>query len=258
MSPLPSLLDFQCITSLILCQEWWTNTMGKVHIVIPAFNNYQMLHELLWKLQRIEANNIASICLIDDCSTDNEVVGGMKWWASSYGSKFPILVINNSENMGFLRSANCGMRTVAGLPTTHSNDIIILLSTDVQVAYPFISQIRENFGLGKTIALVGGVLYTHDTGWNKFGDKIFPYLEGWLLASTKRGWEELGYFDERYSPNDFEDVDLSTKAISLGYNLVPLNNPGIVHLGGKSIGYSPEREAITKINQKKFEAKWIK
>ena len=67
----------------------------------------------------------------------------------------------------------------------------------------------------------------------------------------------MGYFDDRYAVSDFEDVDLSTTAVSLGYNLVPLNNPGLVHLGGKSIGYSPEREARTRINQEKFEEKWI-
>lgn len=232
--------------------------MTKVHIVIPVYNNWAMCHSLLWKLQKIEGKNISSIHLINDCSTDDEVVGGMKWWSSSYGSKFPIYFINNSENMGFLRTSNYGMQLVAGLDSTHSNDIILLLSTDVNISYPFIPQIQENFGLGKTIALVGGILYTKDTGWNKFGSKIFPYLEGWLLASTARGWTEMGYFDEQYSPCDFEDVDLSTKALSLGYELVPLNNPGIFHLGGKSIGYSPEREAQTRINQEKFKNKWIK
>ena len=34
------------------------------------------------------------------------------------------------------------------------------------------------------------------TGWNKFGEKIFPYLEGWLLATTSKGWAELGYFEK--------------------------------------------------------------
>ena len=70
--------------------------------------------------------------------------------------------------------------------------------------------------------------------------------------------ERLNYFDERYVPHDFEDVDLSTTALSLGMELIPLNNPGLQHIGGQSIGYSPAREAITRTNLKKFGDKWIK
>jgi len=67
----------------------------------------------------------------------------------------------------------------------------------------------------------------------------------------------LGYFDERYSPCDFEDVDLSTQARRKFYTLVALNSPALRHIGGQSIGYNPKREEQTKINQKKFEEKWV-
>ena len=231
---------------------------SNVHIVIPVYNNWAMCHELLWKLQKIEGKNISSIHLINDCSTDDEVVGGMKWWASSYGSKFPIKFINTSENLGFLRTSNYGMQMVAGFDSTNPTDIILLLSTDVNISYPFIQQIKDILSIPAEKSLVGGILYSTSTGWNKFGDKVFPYLEGWLLATTVSEWKDLGYFDEQYSPSDFEDVHLSTVALSKGYQLIPLNNPGIFHLGRKSIGYSPEREARTKINQEKFKNKWIK
>ena len=112
------------------------------------------------------------------------------------------------------------------------------MSNDVRIHGKFVSQIKE-IVTNSPKSLVGGVLYSKDTGWNKFGDKIFPYLEGWLLATTVGNWKELGYFDERFSPCDFEDVDLSTTALSLGYELVPLNNPGLVHMGAGTLGYNP-------------------
>lgn len=231
--------------------------MCNVHIVIPVYNNYPLLHELLWKLQKIEAKNITDIYLINDCSTDDEVVGGLKWWSSSYGSKFPIYFINNSENLGFLKTSNYGMQMVAGFDSTKDTDIIILLSTDVNVSYPFVQQIKDHIEYNPE-SLVGGVLHSHDTGWNKFGDRLFPYLEGWLLATQVRTWNALEFFDEQFAPSDYEDVDLSTLAVKYGYQLAPLNNPGIFHLGGRSIGYNEERLQRTKINQKKFEEKWIK
>lgn len=232
--------------------------MTDVHIVIPIYNQWALCHELLWKLQKIEGKNITSIHLINDCSMEEGVAEGMKWWASSYGSKFPIYIVHNQENMGFLKTANFGISRMVDVYATHATDIVILISTDVKVSGPFISQIKDILEVPAVNSLVGGVVYTHDTGWNKFGDKIFPYAEGWLLATTAGEWKQLGGFDERYIPSDYEDVDLSTRALQLGYELVPLNNPGLTHLGGRSIGYGPEREAQTKINQKKFEEKWIK
>lgn len=230
--------------------------MSNVHIVIPVYNQWSLCHELLWKLQKIEAKNISSIHLINDCSTDEEVVGGMKWWASSYGSKFPIRFINTEENVGFLRASNYGMQLVAGLESTKDTDIILLLSTDVNISYPFIPQIKELIEYNPE-SLVGGVLYSTSTGWNDFGSSgIKPYLEGWLLASTVIGWRELGYFDERYVPATFEDVDLSTTALSLGYELIPLNNPALHHLGGKSMNYTESRNELTKTNRKKYASKW--
>lgn len=226
---------------------------AKCHIVIPIYNGWAMTHELLWNLFRKERENIASITLVNDCSTDPEVEGGIKWWCSEYGSKYPIRSITNLENKGFLISSNLGLIETAKI--AKEGDIIILLSTDVQVHGKFISQIIDILEANPK-SLVGGILYNQDTGWNRF-DRIYPYLEGWLLATTVRGWYELDFFDERYAPSDFEDVEASTKALHLGYELVPLNNVSIKHLGGKSIGYSDERFAQTKINQEKFRQKWI-
>ena len=228
-----------------------TNT--PVHVVIPIFNNYPMLHELLWKLQRIEGKNISSITLVDDCSPDPEVAGGMKWWASEYGSKFPIHILRNSDNLGFLLTSNGGLQYVCN--KNNDADIVILLNTDVKINYPFIQQIKDIIEVNPK-SLIGGILYTQSTGWNVFNDKIYPYIEGWLMATTVSGWKELDYLDERYTPCDFEDVHLSTKALSLGYELAPLNNPGIFHVGGASIGYTDKRLEQTKINQKKFEEAW--
>jgi GT2 family glycosyltransferase len=238
--------------------------LAKVHIVIPIYNQWALCHELLWNLFRKERENIASITLVNDCSTDPEVEGGIRWWCSEYGSKYPIYSQTNLENQGFLKSSNTGIvkcLTANGLMkdgvVESSEDIIILISTDVLVHGKFISQIIDIISTNPK-SLVGGILYSSDTGWNKFGDKLFQYIEGWLLATTVNGWiKDLQLLDERYAPSDYEDVDLSTTALSLGYELVPLNNVSIKHLGGKSIGYSDERFAQTKINQKKFEEKWI-
>ena len=229
--------------------------MSNVHIVIPIFNNWDGCHSLLWDLQRREKNNISSILLVDDCSTDPEVAGGIKWWTSEYGSPFLIDHVHLGENVGFLEASNIGI-AMTGLKNPTKEDIIILMSTDVRVQMEFIPQVTEILQYPKK--LVGGILYTNSTGWNKFGDRIFQYLEGWLLATTSQNWAELGMFDRQFMPNDFEDMDLSTRALEMGYELIPLNNPGLQHIGAQSIGYNDRRLEITNKNKKKFQEKWCK
>jgi len=224
-----------------------------VHIIIPNFNHYHLVNELLFSLYKYERENISDILVVDDASTDLEVKTGLNWWKNN--GMLPLYVSTNSKNQGFLLTANEGLRDRSGLDTTSLEDILILFGTGTKVYGKFIQQIVQH--LTQERSLVGGVLYQHDTGWNRFGDKVFPYLEGWLLATTVGGWLDLGYFDERYTPCIFEDVDISTTAIEKGYKLIPLNSPSLFHTAGQSINYTEERHEQTRINQKKFGDKWI-
>lgn len=227
----------------------------KIHIVIPVYNNYHLTNNILWSLYKQEKSNISTVLVVNDCSSDPEVVSGLKWW-ESHGI-LPIRSIHNKENMGFLKSSNLGIETISNFSSTAPDDIIILLSNDVRVEGKFLQSLKETIR-EQPFSLVGGVLYLNDTGWNNFDGVIFPYLEGWLLAATQGTWKELGGFDERYCPSDFEDVDISTRASSLGYALIPLNNPVLTHIGGQSIKYGEKRLAVTHLNKKKFGEKWVK
>lgn len=230
--------------------------MSNVFIVIPHYNRWDMTHPRLWELYKHDKEWVTEILVVDDCSTDDMTEGGLRWWKEmGKKSNFHVRSISPETNQHFLRAANLGIRDIR--KKANPEDVIILLSNDVLNRVGFVKQVSELLSSPKR--LVGGVLLNKDTGWNKFGGKIFPYLEGWLLAATADGWTELGGgFDERYSLSDFEDVDLSTTALSLGYELVPINHPGLQHLGGQSIGYSPEREENTLANRDKFREKWVK
>lgn len=225
--------------------------MARVHVVIPVYNNWTQCHNLLWDLYRYCVNDIASVVVVNDCSDEEEMVsGGLRWWEKE-SKLLPLKVYSNEYNQGFLKTANFGMSKVKGEPF----DVIMLISTDVSIKAPIMEQALTLCDSEKS--LVGGRLLNWDTGWNTFNGTIYPYLEGWLLAASQKSWETLGYFDERYAPCDYEDVDLSTKATHIGFTLEALNHPLVRHLGGQSIGYSPEREAKTKINRIKFMEKWV-
>jgi len=213
-------------------------------IVIPAYGRWDLLHVLLYDLYK-NCSLIEEVIIVNDLPEDKDTRNGLAWWKST--NMLPIEVIETPENLGFLRSANLGLKSAV-------EDTVILISTDVRVH----KDIVEYMKLSQPQYIVGGRLLDWDTGWNAIGDRVFPYLEGWILGASKEAWQTLGYFDEQYAPNDYEDIDLSTTAITLDCHLTTFPDGYVSHIGAQSISYGDEREKGTKINKEKFGKKWAK
>lgn len=215
----------------------------KTSIVIPIHNRWDLVHSLLNDVQQ-KLPKVHEVIAVDDASTDDDVVQGLMWWKRYM--PLPLKIKVQEEDMGFLKTANNGVKAAEG-------DVIVLVSTDVRI--------RHNlFEMGTEVdfehTIYGARYLDFDTGWNRFGSRIFPYLEGWLLVFSKKAWDDIGGFDERYAPNDYEDVDFSTAALNKGYSLVELQRCA-EHIGCQSIGFSPERAHLTLRNQRKFADKWL-
>jgi len=220
-------------------------------IVIPIYKKSHLCQQVLNGIRKHESGNVGRIIVTNNSPDDPGVNGCLEFWQSS--ELLPLEVINNSENIGFTLSANVGLR--AACENSSEDDAVFLISNDVVINGKFASTASSVLTSQK--CLLGHKLLSRDTGWNTFDGNMFPYIEGYFLACTSSGWKDLGYFDPSYAPFDFEDVDLSTTAISKGYKLVPTNNPGILHAGGGTIGYTDERRAITERNREYFRKKWI-
>jgi GT2 family glycosyltransferase len=217
-----------------------------ISAVVLTYNKWELTHQLLSDIRQYFPAD--EVLLVDNGSEDDEVYQGGKFWKKS--KLIPTLrYVEIEENLGFSGGANYGLREATGT-------MKVLFSNDLRIynrqAFDFIAECATR---PDDKVLIGQTYYTGDTGWNKFGDTVYPYLSGHFLASN--GWEELGYFDERYKPYDFEDVDLSTQAIKLGFEMLTIPERSIHHKSAGTIGYSPEREKVTRCNQRKFEAKWI-
>jgi GT2 family glycosyltransferase len=214
----------------------------KISFVIPIYNHFALINQLL--------NDIRDNCtpdeiiVVDDCSNNKDTLDGISWWKHNFGVKLE----RPLENLGFLKASNYGISKATG-------DAICLISSDVRIEEDLAQRVRDILSADSK-TFIGGIVYRDTTGWNKFGNRIFSYAEGWLLSCTKYAWDEIGGFDERFAPNDFEDVDLSTTAISKGYTLVSLDSPKIRHIGAQTIGYNDERSELTKRNREKFKEKW--
>ncbi len=222
-------------------------------IVTLMHDKPELTERLLNGLYNHEAINIDGVIIVDNGSTSESWTSVLR--ASSRMIIFPIVQYPIPENIGFTLGANYGIMQAQRI--AKEGDLIFLISNDVQINGKFIDA-TEDILRGAKRALVGNKHINWDSGWNTFNGKTFDYLEGYFLAATSFGWRDLNYFDPNYAPFDYEDVDISTTAKQNGYKLTSLNNPNIVHQGGGTLGYNPEREEITLRNKEYFKNKWVK
>ena len=223
----------------------------KISIVVLSYKKWNLTQNLMTGLHKHERDSIDEIVIVDDCSEDAEVEGGLEFWTMCWDK---IHVIRNDVNLGFTLSANIGLEYATRDPIDRK--IVFLISNDVSVNGKFIEKSVDLLTRTKR-TFVGHRLLSWDTGWNTFDGVTFPYLEGYFLACTSDGWRDLGHFDPNYAPYDMEDVDICTLAKKKGYVLEATNNPFISHIGAATHGYTPERLAITLRNKEYFRRKWL-
>lgn len=219
-----------------------------VSIVLLTYNGWSLTHQLLMDIKR-HCYGVREVVVVDNGSDDVDVEDGLKFWMKT--KVLPIRVETLAINKGFIGGANHGLQKALG-------KVACLLSNDVRIySRRFMDNLVQTFREDEH-TLTGGIVYRGNTGWNQFGGVVYPYVEGWCVATTRDNWKALEYFDTRFAPSDYEDVDLSTKALRLGMSLEQAPDGSIVHLGGKTYGYTDERRARTERNRKIFEEKWVR
>lgn len=181
--------------------------------------------------------------IVDNGSGDG-TPGLLGRYQEQFGSS-RLTVIHNERNLGFPIACNQGARAAKG-------EVLLFLNNDVIIYGDYLKPIA---GLIGDNTLIGAQLLSYDTGWNRFGDELVPYIPGWCLAITRAAFDELGGFDERYSPCDYEDIDLCYAASRAGKTLGELILP-LRHISGATGQQMSNRRAITERNRTMFAEKW--
>lgn len=107
-----------------------------------------------------------------------------------------------------------------------TGDRLFILNNDIVVTGPY----REHLGAYP----LEGISIQPDTRHGGF-------VTGWSISIDRGLWDLLNGFDEQFR-NSYEDVDLSRRAMLLGYKLHEISPP-IEHMSGKS------RQALREIAQ---------
>jgi GT2 family glycosyltransferase len=216
-----------------------------ISIITPVHNRADLTAQYLYghNVHYPDPPDIEWI-IIDNGSTD-ETGRVLDHWGAIFGDC--LSVIRNEKNEGYGVANNQAVERATG-------DNLVFLNNDIVIKGDYLSPLEQGLAANPK-SLVGAQLVDFDTGWNVFGQVMITYLIGWCLAMSRTTFDDLGGFDERYTPADYEDSDLCYAAVQKGYQLEAVFVP-LQHLGNQTGKLLPDRRAITEANRLKFAAKW--
>ena len=243
-----------------------------VSIVIPVYNAWEMNEKCIASIIEHTADVAYEVIIADDCSTD-ETKDINKYFLN-------IVHVRNEQNLGFLKNCNHAAAFSRGKYIHFLNNdtevkpgwlssLVRLMETDDLIGMSGSKLVYPNGMLQEA----GGIIWNDASGWN-FGNRQNPelpefnyvkevdYISGASMLVRKDLWEELGGFDERYTPAYCEDSDLAYSIRALGYKVVYQPLSEVVHYEGYSHGSDTESSTISsikeyqKVNNQKFFEKW--
>ena len=216
----------------------------KASVVIPNWNGKDLLAAYLPSVVAAMAGNSGNeIIVVDNGSTD----GSAAFLKSAFAG---VRVLELPENLGFGGGSNAGFAAA-------SNDIVVLLNSDMRVEPDFLQPLLDAFTDDKVFAVSCQIFFSDSqkkreetgltNGWWSHGHlrvrhvidpdirEPYPcyYGGGGSCAFDKRKFFDLGGFDHLLRPFYLEDTDLGHMAWKRGWKVLyqPLSKVFHEHRG---------------------------
>ncbi|MBK5491853.1 glycosyltransferase family 2 protein [Bacillus sp. TH13] len=233
-------------------------------IIILTHNQLQYTQECIYSIRKYTVQQEYELIVVDNASTD----GTVEWLQK----QSDILLVKNAENMGFPKGCNQGIKKAKG-------ENILLLNNDVVVTDRWLSNLIQCLNEEKDAAAVGPVtnsasyysaiptsyrdiqemqefasLY-NQSDKNKWEERM--KLIGFCMLIKKSVLDEIGLLDERFTPGNYEDDDLSLRIFEKGYKLYLCRDTFVHHYGSVSWREDSVKFSMTlNENNGKFCEKW--
>lgn len=226
--------------------------MKNIDIVVPIYNAYKFTEECIKSI--IENTDLSkhTLLLINDKSPDENILPMLLKYKEENKDK-QIIVLDNEQNMGFVKTVNKGMQ--------YSDNDVILLNSDTEVTKRWIEKIQECAYSNRYIATVtpltnnGTIASVPNFGVDnelpenmtleeyaemieKISKSRYPELttgNGFCMYIKRNVIEELGLFDDKTFGKGYgEENDFCYRALDHGYTNVLCDNTFIYHKGTQS------------------------
>ncbi|QOT09826.1 glycosyltransferase [Paenibacillus sp. JNUCC32] len=236
----------------------------KTSIVILTYNKLEYTIQCIESIRRFTKPHSYEMIVVDNNSTD-----GTQEWLLRQNDIKPIL---NKSNLGFPKGCNQGIEISSG-------EAILLLNNDTIVTKNWLNNLLVSLYSEERIGAVGCI--TNNSSYAQSIPENYSNLEEMQIfaeeynQSNASEWEErlklvgfcylvkrsvinkVGMLDERFTPGNYEDDDLSVRIRKAGYKLLLCKDTFIYHFGSVSFGTNSDYFSnILASNAKKFEDKW--
>ena len=226
-----------------------------VDIIIPIYNAYEYTAKCIDSVYK-NTDTDYNLYLINDCSTDDRIKILLEDLRHNEkpGKLKKLLILENTENMGFIRTVNKGMSL--------SENHIVLLNTDTEVPYgwlrrlvfPIINDARvasvTPFSNSANICSFPEIVVDNelpkrmsvqdvDNIFRKHGGDALidiPTGVGFCMAMNRKCISSVGVFDVVYGKGYGEENDWCCRAKEQGYRNVLITNLYVYHKHGVSFG----------------------
>lgn len=237
--------------------------MMKTSIVILTHNKLDYTMQCIESIRRYTKTDTYELIIIDNNSSDGTVE-----WLSNQSDLISIL---NDTNRGFPAGCNQGIEIATG-------DYILLLNNDTVVTNNWLENMLTCLNSDETIGAVGCVTnscsyyqsiqvdYKDINDMQRFADSYNVSnplsweerlkLVGYCMLIKRTVIDEVGSLDERFTPGNYEDDDLSLRIRQAGYKLMLCKDTFIHHYGSVSFRENNKFGELLTINARKFEEKW--
>ena len=240
-----------------------------VSIIIPVYNQIHYTYACLVSILEHTKDVAYEVIIADDVSTD--ATKNLDRYAEG------LVICRNEINQGFLRNCNHAAKRARG-------QYVMFLNNDTQVTAGWLSSLVNLIESDDSIGMVGsklvypdgrlqeagGIIWSDGSGWN-YGRldnpdkpeynyvKDVDYISGAAILLSRRLWEQIGGFDERFAPAYCEDSDLAFEVRKAGYRVVYQPLSKVIHFEGVSNGKDVEGTGLKRYqveNSRKLKEKW--
>lgn len=235
-------------------------------VIIPVYNSPEWL-ELCVEAAIVsdKSNVINKVILVDDCSK-KETLSLIERLCQKYDK---VISVCNSENMGFVKSCNLGMKRC-------TENYIMLLNSDCLLANDstarMIKILQENPKAGLicplsnnaanlSISIPSMTNYVQiDQLFRELPDKVYPActIVGNCMLITKTCYNAVGGLDEAFGMGYGEETDYQFRAAAAGFDAIVAGNVYVFHKSQVSFGNREKISEQKERNRELFFSRWGK
>ncbi len=220
-------------------------------VIIPIHGRPDLLHACLTSLERGNDGVIGTVYVVDDASPLDDA---RRAQAVCAGRHFPVEWIAINSRSGFVAAANAGWNA-------STRPITVILNNDTVLAPGTIGVIHEMLERDPQLAATAPAsdnprdLFQYRARPGRRGTTSADYLTAMCLAVRRSAVGTL-LFDTAYSPGYFEDLDLSCRLRTSGWQLSIGEEAIVHHLGAATFGAADDWPSPCVHNYGTFMARW--